>query len=90
MTPFVKIGASLDPDAFTVEPQIEAVESQHYLQGLEQRPPKRVVAVERSDIPSRKHWRLRVRAARLRKREQPLNVIVVEFELVEIEFLDVG
>ena len=44
--------------------------------------------MKRDNVCARQHRGERIRAARLRQRKQPLNVIVVELELVEIELLD--
>src|SRR5687768_7235652 len=86
----VIVGTPYDFDRIAADREVEAVELQHELDRLQQRLAKRGVACERSDILLRQQWRGLVGAAGFRQRKEPLNVIVGELELVEVELVDVA
>ena len=70
--------------------QLEPEEAQHQLEGLQQSLSQRLIGLESGDVVVRQYRRRRAGATRLRQRKQPLNVIVIELELVEVELVDVA
>ena len=89
-TAVIEVLSAHNLDIIAADGELEPIELQHELEGLQERLAKEIVGSECRDVVLGQQRRRRIRAARFRKRKQPLDVIVMTFQRVERVLMNVA